>query len=86
MKSVILREALFFSGTAIFGPIFFLGGLGYFLDKYFGTSKVFLLSSIGLAFVLTQILMFRKVKEFNKISNAYVKEAEEERLISSIKE
>lgn len=86
MKSVILREALFFSGTAIFGPIFFLGGVGYFLDNYFGTSKVFLLSSIGLAFVLTQILMFRKIKEFNKISNTYIKEAEEKRSISSIEE
>ncbi len=76
MKSQVLREALFFSTTAILGPILFLGGIGYMLDRKVGTDKLYLFIGIGLAFVMTQILMFRKVKEFSKISSSFEKKTE----------
>lgn len=77
MKPKILREALLFSSTAILGPILFLGGIGYMLDKFFNTEKVFLLTSIGLAFVITQVLMFKKVREFSRTTNSLVGQTKE---------
>lgn len=73
MKSKILLETLLFSTTSVLGPVLVLGGIGYILDNYFGTNKVFLLSSVAVAFVVTQILMFKKLKKgYSKISS-YVK-------------
>jgi F0F1-type ATP synthase assembly protein I len=77
MKNRVIREALIFSTVAILGPIILLGGLGYILDRYFGTDKVFLFSGIGLAFVTTQLFMFRKVKEFSKISSSMAQKPEQ---------
>jgi len=76
MKNTILREALMFNATAIFGPILLLGGLGYFLDKYFGTEKKFIFLGIGVAFILTNVLMFRKIKRFIKVSDEFLKKDE----------
>ena len=65
-----------FNATAIFGPILLLGGLGYFLDKYFGTEKKFIFLGIGVAFILTNVLMFRKIKRFIKVSDEFLKKDE----------
>ena len=46
------------------------------LDKYFGTNKTFLFFAIATAFVLTNVLMFRKIMKFMKVSNGYIKEAD----------
>lgn len=46
------------------------------LDKYFGTNKTFLFFAIAAAFVLTNVLMFRKIMKFMKVSNGYIKEAD----------
>ena len=73
----ILREALLFNATAILGPVFFLGGIGWWLDKYFETNKMFLFFAIGFAFVLTNVLMFRKIMKFMEVSNAHIKTADE---------
>jgi hypothetical protein len=75
MSGKILRQAVLFSSTAILGPILLFGGIGYILDNHFGTGKLFLLISIGLAFILTNILMLKKFREFSKISNIYVEQA-----------
>lgn len=66
MKRLILKETFIFSATAIFAPILFFGGIGYILDRHFYTDKTFLLLSVGLAFLCTQFMMLRKVKQFSK--------------------
>ena len=76
MKNTILREAFLFNATAILGPVFFLGGAGYMLDRYFGTNKTFLFFAIATAFALTNILMFRKIMKFMKVSNEHIKAAD----------
>lgn len=86
MKSQVLREALFFSISAILGPILFFGGFGYILDKHFGTEKVFLISSLGFAFITTQLFMFRKVREFSKVSHTLGAEAEQKRSAESLEQ
>jgi hypothetical protein len=75
MKSQIIRESLVFSSTAIFGPILLFGGIGYMVDKYAETGKIFLFVGLGLAFLTTQVLMLRKVKEFAQKSNTIITEA-----------
>lgn len=77
MKNTILREAFLFNATAIIGPVFFLGGIGYVLDRYFGTNKTFLFFAIAAAFILTNILMFRKIMKFMKVSNEHIKAADD---------
>ena len=52
MKSTILREAFLFNATAIIGPLLFLGGAGYLLDRYFGTNKKFVFFAIGTRYVV----------------------------------
>lgn len=73
MKSRILKETFIFSSMAILAPILLFGGLGFILDRVVGTEKVFLLSSLGVSFLVTQILMFKKVKAFSKVANSYSK-------------
>jgi F0F1-type ATP synthase assembly protein I len=72
MKNMAVKQALFFGLSSILGPILFLGGLGYVLDKQFGTNKLFLFVGIGLAFVMTQFFMYRKVKEFSMVAQSHI--------------
>jgi hypothetical protein len=61
MKSKIFRESLLFTITSVAGPMLTFGGIGYALDYFFRTDKVFLLSAIAISFVVSQIVMFKKI-------------------------
>ena len=70
MNTKILLETLLFSTTSVLGPVLVLGGIGYALDYFFGTDKVFLLSAVAVSFVVTQFLMFKKISSgYSKISS-----------------
>lgn len=58
-----------YSGASIFGPLIIFGGIGYYLYKYLEMGKVFLFLSIGVAFVVTIILQFFKVRVLLKRMN-----------------
>ena len=81
MKSKILVESLLFSATSVLGPVLVLGGIGYLLDSFFGTNKVFLLSSLAVAFVVTQILMFRKITHGYSTISSFVKKDDAEEVV-----
>jgi F0F1-type ATP synthase assembly protein I len=51
-----------YSGASIIGPILVFGTIGYFLDKAYNGRHLILLSSIFIAFVVTNILIFRKAR------------------------
>ncbi|MFA5247786.1 MAG: AtpZ/AtpI family protein [Patescibacteria group bacterium] len=59
-----------YGGVSIFGPLLVLAGGGYFLDKYFQTGRLFLFIGIGLAFIVTNVLLYRRafsiMKEMEK--------------------
>lgn len=78
MKGNILRQTLFFISTSVLGPILLFGGIGYILDSYFGTNKIFTLSAIGVAFIVTQVLMFNKIKKGYGEISSHVKVEEED--------
>ncbi len=65
-----------FNVTAILGPVFFLGGIGWMLDNHFGTGKKLLFVAIAISFALTNFFMFRKIMKFMKISNEHIKAAD----------
>jgi F0F1-type ATP synthase assembly protein I len=64
MRDLLLSSAAY-SLSSILGPLLFFGIPGYFLDKYFGTKPAILLASIFLAFIVTNILLYKKVKKIN---------------------
>lgn len=47
----------------IVGPIVIFGGLGHLADGYFETGNLLLLLGILVAFVATNLLLFKKVRE-----------------------
>jgi F0F1-type ATP synthase assembly protein I len=49
-----------YSSASVFGPLLIFGGIGYFLDKKFNGHHIILLSGILIAFIITNILIFRK--------------------------
>ena len=46
-----------YSSSSIFGPMVFLGLVGFFLDKYFQTKPICLIIGVILAFIITNLLI-----------------------------
>lgn len=59
-----------YSSASIFGPLVIFGLIGYFLDKTFNTKPLIMIIGVFIAFVATNILLFKKlrvlVKDFEK--------------------
>lgn len=70
-----------YSGLSIFGPLIVIGGIGYFLDRMFEANSVILIISVFIAFIVTNVLLFKKVKKINKMMDDY-----KERAYKDIKE
>lgn len=51
-----------YTSASIFGPLIIFGGIGFYLSKYLGGGKVSLFVGIGIAFIVTNVLQFFKVK------------------------
>jgi F0F1-type ATP synthase assembly protein I len=60
-----------YSTASIFGPLLIIGGLGYFLDKYFDTMPILTIIAVFIAFIVTNILLFKKMKMVNKLIDQY---------------
>ena len=55
-----------YSGMYIFGPMIFLGIIGYIADRNFNSSPKFLLISIGISFLVSNVLLFKKRNVLSK--------------------
>jgi F0F1-type ATP synthase assembly protein I len=60
-----------YSTASIFGPLLVIGGLGYFLDQYFNSMPVITISAVFIAFIVTNVLLFKKMKMVNKLIDQY---------------
>jgi len=60
-----------YSTASIFGPLLVIGGFGYFIDQYLGTMPVITIISVFIAFVVTNILLFKKMKKVNQLIDQY---------------
>ncbi|MFA4834314.1 MAG: AtpZ/AtpI family protein [Patescibacteria group bacterium] len=56
----------FYSSTSIFGPILIIGGAGWWLDRVFNTRPWLLIVGVFIAFIVTNILLFKKVVALTK--------------------
>lgn len=64
-KDLMWGMALY-TGGSVLGPLVIIGGIGYALDVFFSTEPIFLIIGVLLAFVATNILIFRKLQKLNK--------------------
>lgn len=78
IKEVVLASAMYSIGS-ILGPLLIIGGLGMLLDKLLSTGPWLLLLSILIAFVVTNILLFKKIRKINRMMDVYRRETREER-------
>ncbi len=62
----VVKGAAIYTSASILGPIIFFGGIGFLLDKHFQKKPLFMLIFIGIAFVITNILLFKKTRMLTK--------------------
>ncbi|NIA18444.1 MAG: hypothetical protein GWO79_01030 [Actinobacteria bacterium] len=67
-----------YSGASVFGPMLVLGGLGYAFDRFFGT-KFIVFIGVAIAFVATNILIYRKTKKLSETMSETSKKEKEEK-------
>jgi len=73
IREIAISSAMYSIG-AIFAPLILIGGAGYFLDKWLDTYPLIFLISALVAFVVTNIMLFKRVKKINKIIDKYREE------------
>lgn len=78
IKEIAVASAMYSLGS-ILGPLLVIGGLGLILDKIFQTHPWFLLGGVLVAFIVTNILLFKKIKKINKMMDGYRKEVIDEK-------
>ncbi len=75
IREIAISSALYSLGS-ILGPLLIFGSLGWVLDKLiFNTYPYIILASILVAFVVTNVLLFKKIKKINLIMDNFQKEA-----------
>lgn len=78
IKDIVKGAAIYTSGS-ILGPLILFGGIGLFLDKHFQKKPLFILISVGIAFVATNILLFKKTRMLTKKMEQYSDEIKKEK-------
>lgn len=63
----IARAMFLYISYSILGPLLLIGGIGYFIDKVFET-RFALLFSVFIAYIVSNILMFKKLKSINYLT------------------
>lgn len=58
-----------YTTASILGPLLVFGGAGYYLGKYLNGGKAFLFVGVGIAFVVTSVLQFFKIRALLKKMN-----------------
>jgi F0F1-type ATP synthase assembly protein I len=76
IRELSLSVFYYVSGT-IFGPLLVFGGLGYILDSFFDTSPTLLIVGVFVAFLTTNLLLFKKVTKLNSLMNSYGKKPQQ---------
>lgn len=70
LKELALATFYYISGS-ILGPLLVFLGLGYFLDNILKTKPKMLIIGFFIAFIVTNILLFKKVVKINKTIDSY---------------
>lgn len=62
VRREVVSEVVRFNLTAILAPLLVFGFLGWLVDEFFGSQRLFLFVGIALAFITTQILAYRRLR------------------------
>jgi len=73
IREITVASAMYSLGS-ILGPLLVFGGLGLVLDRIFKTHPWSLLVSVLVAFIVTNILLFKKIRKINKMMAAFRQE------------
>ncbi|MCK9438755.1 MAG: AtpZ/AtpI family protein [Patescibacteria group bacterium] len=76
----LAKGVLMYISFSVLGPLLTIGAIGYVLDNIFGTKPFMLLGSVLIAYVLSNFLVFKKIKEFNASLEKIEREAKKESL------
>lgn len=79
IREIAISSAMYSIG-AIFAPLILIGGAGYLLDKWLDTYPLIFLISALVAFVVTNIMLFKRIKKINKIIDKYKEEIIEDKM------
>lgn len=60
----IARAMALYITYSVLGPLLIFGGIGYFIDRLLDT-RFFLLFSVFVAYLVSNILMYKKLKKIN---------------------
>lgn len=75
IREIAISSAMYSVGS-ILGPLLLFGTLGWVLDKLvFDTYPYILLASIFVAFIVTNILLFKQIKRINRLMDDFKQEA-----------
>jgi F0F1-type ATP synthase assembly protein I len=66
LRQIIFSSAAY-SLSSILGPLLILGVPAYFLDTFLGTRPIIMLVSVFIAFIMTNILLFKKVQKISHL-------------------
>lgn len=78
MKQLVLGMAAYTSAS-ILGPLVIFLLIGHAVDKASGTRLLYKFVGLGLAFFLTNILLFKKVRKLNVMMEQYGLEKKKEK-------
>ncbi len=73
----IAKAVFLYISFSVLGPLLVIGGIGYLVDRIFKT-RFALLFSIFVAYFISNILMFKKLKKINKEIESIKVEKKEE--------
>ena len=65
-KELLLSRAAY-SLSSILAPLLLLGVPAYFLDRYFSTKPIIMLAAVFVAFIITNVLLYKKVRKINSM-------------------
>lgn len=79
IKEIAISSAVYSLG-AIIAPLILIGGSGYLLDKWLGIYPIVTIVSIIVAFLVTNIMLFKRINKINKIIDSYREKVIKERM------
>jgi F0F1-type ATP synthase assembly protein I len=65
LREIVVASGLY-AASSIIGPLVVFGGIGMLLDDVFETGPWLLLGGVLVAFVVTNVLLFRKVMKLTQ--------------------
>ncbi|PKM91030.1 hypothetical protein CVU82_04370 [Candidatus Falkowbacteria bacterium HGW-Falkowbacteria-1] len=73
-NSDLAKGVFLYISFSVLGPLLSIGAAGYILDRVFDTKPFILLGSVLLAYVVSNFLVFKRIKKFNASLDEYKKE------------